>query len=520
MSGRHYVVAIGLLACWAAMGNTPAYEPVTDNPALPRVLLIGDSISVGYTVPVRRLLEGKANVHRPPENCESTTYGLQKIKDWLGEGQWDVIHFNWGIWDTHHLADGSVRTSPERYKKNLRELVSILKATKAKLIWSASTPLETRRHGDLTVQERDIPVYNAVAAKVMRETKVPTDDLYADVQPRIGELRSDDGCHYTPAGYEFLAERVAESISKALGISRANAARDKGEKRAGCAADMLEGPAYRQTQNVVYCETDGVGFLMDVFTPVKPDGPAQGLGIVCVASGGWASDRFMVDAYGKLGTYDVLCGRGFTVFAVRPGSAPPFTAEEMLEHLRTGIRYIKARAADYGIDPNRLGMFGVSAGGHLACLAAMRAEPGDSAATDPLRKLDSQVKAVAVFCPATDFLDWNGQNEVLMVAKGHLAFRDVPANPTEEQLTEVGRAMSPVYQIEPGLPPFWFVHGDTDTVIPVQQSKKLAKALRDAGNSAELNIRPGANHAWPTMRDDIVTAATWFESKLAPSGHP
>src|SRR5688572_21808238 len=76
-----------------------AFEPITDDPKLPRVLLIGDSISIGYTLAVRDLLKGKANVHRIPTNGGPTTNGLARLKQWLGDGKWDVIHFNWGLHD-------------------------------------------------------------------------------------------------------------------------------------------------------------------------------------------------------------------------------------------------------------------------------------------------------------------------------------------------------------------------------------------------------------------------------------
>lgn len=90
---------------------------------LPRVLLVGDSISMGYDQPTRELLAGRATVHRPPENCQSTQHGLKRIETWLGDTPWDVIHFNWGIWDAHYLNGGRIRTSPKEYEKNLRTLV-------------------------------------------------------------------------------------------------------------------------------------------------------------------------------------------------------------------------------------------------------------------------------------------------------------------------------------------------------------------------------------------------------------
>src|SRR5205085_7354883 len=86
----------------------PSLAPVTDTPGLPRVMLIGDSISMGYTVPVRELLAGKANVHRVPGNAFSTREGLADLSRWLGSEKWDVIHFNWGLHDLKHWKDGKM----------------------------------------------------------------------------------------------------------------------------------------------------------------------------------------------------------------------------------------------------------------------------------------------------------------------------------------------------------------------------------------------------------------------------
>jgi hypothetical protein len=183
---------------------------------LPRVLLLGDSISVGYDEPVREILAGRATVVHPPENCQSTVYGLVKIGEWLGDQPWDVIHFNWGIWDAHHLADDRFRATPEEYEQNLRTLVSRLQATGATLIWASTTPLTGRvAQNDIWVEGTDIPIRNAIARKVMDENGILINDLYGEVLPRIGRLHGKDGCHFTLAGYAFLAQRVAESVMKA-----------------------------------------------------------------------------------------------------------------------------------------------------------------------------------------------------------------------------------------------------------------------------------------------------------------
>ncbi len=185
----------------------------------PSILLIGDSISMGYTEPVTKLLEGKANVSRIPGNGQFTAFGLEHIREWLGDTKWDIIHFNWGIWDMHRINGGPIRSITDQYAKNLRELVGILKATGAKLIWATTTPLgiPPEGAGNLAVNPEDVPVYNAAALNVMRENGVAVNDLYSAALPRADELHSSDNRHFTPEGYEFLAHRVVKSIKDVLG---------------------------------------------------------------------------------------------------------------------------------------------------------------------------------------------------------------------------------------------------------------------------------------------------------------
>ena len=123
--------------------------PIIDVPGLPRVLLIGDSISLGYTLDVRELLSGKANVHRPPANCGSTAMGVQNLDAWLGDGKWDVIHFNWGLWDINRRVngkrnvDGEIGATEQEYAERLEELVVRLKKTAHAHL--GSDDLRTRR---------------------------------------------------------------------------------------------------------------------------------------------------------------------------------------------------------------------------------------------------------------------------------------------------------------------------------------------------------------------------------------
>lgn len=203
----------------------PAMAKVEDVPGLPRVLLIGDSISIGYTVPVRQMLQGKANVHRPLTNCGPTTNGVANIDKWLGDGKWDVIHFNWGLHDLKYmgpngenLADPNAKGShqqvpPREYEANLRKLVAKLKKTGAKLIWRSTTPVPKGCKGRVV---GDSAKYNAIAKKIMDEHKIPIDDQYAFALARLQEIQRPANVHFSPEGSKALAAEAVKAIEMAL----------------------------------------------------------------------------------------------------------------------------------------------------------------------------------------------------------------------------------------------------------------------------------------------------------------
>lgn len=194
----------------------PAFAAVEEVAGLPRVLLLGDSISIGYTVPVREGLAGKANVLRPPTNCSSTGNALNHLDSWLGKGKWDVIHFNFGLHDAKLPPEGVRHAPPEVYEKNLRELVKRLQATGATLVWATTTPVPnggiispTRRFGS-------IDEYNAIARRVMEENGVAIDDLNAVITPHLAQMRKPNDVHYTAEGSELLAKAVITAVDSAL----------------------------------------------------------------------------------------------------------------------------------------------------------------------------------------------------------------------------------------------------------------------------------------------------------------
>ncbi|NKB68283.1 MAG: SGNH/GDSL hydrolase family protein [Candidatus Latescibacteria bacterium] len=201
----------------------PAFAPVEDNPNLPRVLLIGDSISIGYTLPLRDLLQGKANLHRPPTNCGPSKRGVEEIDAWLGAGPWDAIHFNWGLHDIVHMTADGTRIDPpqgqhqveaDQYQQHLTDLVTRLKQTGAKLIWCATTPVPT---GASFRHPGDEVEYNAIAQKVMDAQGVPTNDLYSYALERLAAIQQPANVHFTADGSAELAKPVAAYILDVLG---------------------------------------------------------------------------------------------------------------------------------------------------------------------------------------------------------------------------------------------------------------------------------------------------------------
>jgi len=203
---------------------SPVFAPVKDNPNLPRVLIIGDSISIGYTLPTREFLRGKANLHRIPINGGPTTRGLANIDAWLGKSKWDLIHFNWGLHDLKYMGPNGENLFPKEkggkpqvpidaYEKNLDKLVTRLKKTGAKLIWRNTTPVPPGSKGRYV---GDSVKYNAAATRVMKKHGVPTHDLFTMSKKRMKEIMRPANVHYTPEGSKVLGRDVARVITEAL----------------------------------------------------------------------------------------------------------------------------------------------------------------------------------------------------------------------------------------------------------------------------------------------------------------
>jgi len=264
---------------------------------------------------------------------------------------------------------------------------------------------------------------------------------------------------------------------------------------------------YTQAKNIVFAEVDGVGLVLDVFTPT---GKPNGMAIVDVASGAFHSDRGKIEDHRRAQMFDIFCGKGYTVFAVRPGSITKFSLAEMAKNLKQGISWVKEHAEEYKVDPTRLGLTGASAGGHLASLVSVTADD------------KTAVKATGVFFPPTDFLEYRGQKLDDNSSKQHIELvkRFVyPAGATPastSELIEKLKQVSPALLVTSKAPPFLIIHGDADPLVPLDQSEKLIAALKTAGVPCELIVKKGGAHPWPTIHEEVKVMADWFDKQLTP----
>ena len=279
----------------------------------------------------------------------------------------------------------------------------------------------------------------------------------------------------------------------------------------GSAAEGAD-PPFQRRENVVFAEVHGVALLLDVFTPT---GSRNGRGIVDVVSGAWHSDRGKLRDHEKASLFDTFCRQGYTVFALRPGSVTKFTALEMAEHVRVGIRWVKSRHRTFSVAPRRLGLVGASAGGHLASLVAVTSGPAGG-------ESDASVAAVGVFFPPTDFVDYGGVNidpraaGPLSATLRRLAFSTGEIQGlTDAQVKERVRSICPARLVTAAAPPFLLIHGGRDLLVPLQQSRRMVESLERHKVPVRLIIKPGGGHPWPTIAEEVALMVNWFDGQLS-----
>lgn len=189
----------------------------------PKILIIGDSISIGYTPFVKNHFSDKAIVKHNPGNAQHTGTGLKKIQEWIGDEDWDIIQFNWGLWDLcYRHADskvqgnrdkihGDITFSLEDYKKNLEAIVQVIKQTSdAHLIFVTTSYVPEDEAGR---NREDAQKYNKVAKRIMKKYDVKVNDIYREsksIHKKFG--KGTDDVHYLEQGYEQLSKKIVEFL--------------------------------------------------------------------------------------------------------------------------------------------------------------------------------------------------------------------------------------------------------------------------------------------------------------------
>jgi acetyl esterase/lipase len=278
---------------------------------------------------------------------------------------------------------------------------------------------------------------------------------------------------------------------------------------------------YTRTEDVIYGRKYGLAMTMDVFEP-KDKAKANGRGIVWCVSGGWFSAK-----PGGIGPGQEFVNRGYTVFAVVHGSQPKFTIPEVLDDMHRAVRFIRFNAKKYNIDPDKLGVSGGSAGGHLSLMLGCAPRGPEKQPKDAADRLDSKVAAVACFFPPTDFLNYGKEGHVALGEGTLKGFRppfdfwerDKATNKLvviedQERRKAIGKEISPITHVTKTSAPALIIHGDADFLVPIQQAEVITAKFKENGVPCELVVRKGAGHGGPAFANDAKTLADWFDKYL------
>lgn len=280
-----------------------------------------------------------------------------------------------------------------------------------------------------------------------------------------------------------------------------------------------------QIDELIYGRKDGVALTM---LHLKPKGKSNGKSLIWVMAGNWISSYRQAER--SVRPSSMYLDKGFNVFLVILGSQPRYAIPDEISDLKRAIRFIRYNAGKFKIDPNKFGIHGGSAGGHLSLCVAMADDKIDAAATDPVDRVSSRVQAAAVLYPPTDCLNWGvtggnmiGMGDLLKAAGVYGAFdfriwnsktRTLDFVKDSSERNKIGREISPIYAITPDDPPVFIIHGDADKTVPIQQSKTFIDKLNQAGVPNKFIIKPGGDHNPKDMMPELNEFVDWFDKNL------
>ncbi len=266
---------------------------------------------------------------------------------------------------------------------------------------------------------------------------------------------------------------------------------------------------FQRLAPIEYGSRDGKPLVLEVFQPPV----RNGAGVLLMVSGGWKSGAGSI----RPELFAPFLRRGYTVFAVQHISQPECTISGIVGDVMRAVRYVRHHASKYGVDAARLGVIGGSSGGHLSLMLGTTGDAGDPSAEDPVERESSRVQCVACFYPPTDLLNLGDSTENPGDGGPPRSFV-AGFGPRAKSMASwrvLGRELSPIYHVSSSLPPTFIVHGDSDTLVPLDQSQRFAAAAQKAGARVRLEVREGQGHGWPAMIFDIIRFADWFDQHLA-----
>lgn len=257
--------------------------------------------------------------------------------------------------------------------------------------------------------------------------------------------------------------------------------------------------------DVVYGHKDGLALTFDVLTPAN----ANGAVVLSLQSGGWYSNWAPPER--RVGSNEPLLSEGITVLIVHHGSAPKYAVPDAVADVRRCVRYVRMNAAELGIDPQRIGVLGGSAGGHLTLMLATTGDDGDPQAEDPVLRQSSRINCGVSYYPPTDLRSWTTDPPEIIKSKPILG-------PPLKFDAELEDDVSPVLHVTADDAPVLMIHGDLDELVPVSHSRNILPKFEEVQVGSELIVVEGAKHGYTDeQKESIVIPAMvkWFKERLA-----
>ncbi len=271
------------------------------------------------------------------------------------------------------------------------------------------------------------------------------------------------------------------------------------------AAPLSAGSGTKVHADVVYGHKMGMALTFDAIVPAEQNGAA----VLVMVSGGWFSrwsdpHRVASGEGRRFGAVGDLLDRGYAVFMVRHGSAPLFKVPEAVADVRRAARYIRLNSSVFGIDADRMGVFGGSAGGHLSLMLGNASDGGNPESKDPIEQTGNRVAAVVAYFPPVDLQGIAGPND---------RFPALDFDPAK------AADISPVLFVSEDDPPTLLIHGDRDELVPLSNSERIKAAFDEAKVTSNLIVIEGAAHGFRGEDGQRASSAlvAWFNEHLGVS---